>query len=180
MSLNSSTLGRCYSVLAFLIATAAAAGAQTPPTAVCELNPYPVGGVVRVHCWTETSTTRVDVPPTVFRFGEGVVHAPGSELAFLVLTNFEAAPQTVTIEFIMQGDARPIWRTFTLQAHQRLPIEVHDDDAFAGLVTFNTRVFWAADGDASLVMRPNVDPFSRATIPPPAVTSGKFYTPPQD
>src|SRR5689334_15291014 len=115
-------------VILLSVLSAATAAAQDPPPAVCELNPYPVGGVVQVKCYVETPTTRTVVPPTVFRFGEGVVHAPGSELAWIILTNFDATPQTVTLEFLMQGDDRPIWRTFTVPGYQRLPYALHEDD----------------------------------------------------
>ena len=176
------TIGGVFSMLMFVVANAAGQ-TSAPATVGCELNPYPLlGKPPAVNCWTldAAGTTRTPIAPTVYKFGEGVVHAPGSELAWVILTNFDNTPQTVTLEFIQQGDPRPVWRTYPVLAHQRLPIAIHDDDEFVGLVTFNTRVFWAGDGDAQLVMRPTIEPFTRATIPAPTVTSGKFYTPPEE
>lgn len=168
-----------------MLVVAASVAAQTPaaPPANCDLDPYNYANstpTVRCHLLDARGTTEVPIAPTVYRFGEGVVHAPGSELAFLILTNFDDTPQGVELEYILQGNPRPQWRHYVVQAHERLPIPVHDDPMMTALTTFNVRVFWPGDGDAQLVMRPAIDPFSRATIPAPAVTSGKFYTPPEE
>lgn len=162
---------------------ASAALAQPAPPAVCGLDPYVYAGIgPRVKCWTATpdGSTQTPVAPTVYKFGEGVVHAPGSELAWVILANFDETPQGVELEYIITGAPYPVWRHYTVPAHARYPVPVHEDAEFAGLATFNVRVFWPGDGDAQLVMRPASDPFSRATIPAPAVTSGKFYTSPEE
>jgi hypothetical protein len=167
-------------VLALELLAASSAPAQP---ATCGLDPYVYTGTaptVKCSVLDSAGTTQIPVAPTVYRFGEGVVHAPGSELAFVIVTNFDDTPQGVELEYIIQGNPRPQWRHYVVQAHERLPIPVHDDPVFTNLTTFNLRVFWPGDGDASLVMRPAVDAFSRATIPAPAITTGRFYTPPEN
>lgn len=129
---------------------------------------------------TTPNAAPVAVAPTIFRFTEGVVQAPGSELAFVILANFDTAAKGVEVEYLLQGQPRPVWRSYVVQPHERRAIAVHEDPAFPALSAFSVRVFWPGDGDAQLVMRPAVDAFSRATIPAPAVTSGRFYTPPEN
>jgi hypothetical protein len=149
---------------------AGVAQAQEPCTA-CRLNPYPdPHGKVGVDCVRFTETGITPVKTTVFMFGEGVVHAPGSELAWVIVTNFDPTPQVITIELVAQGSGSPNWRQFTLAPFERFPFAVHDDDDFAGMHAFTTRVFVAGDTDAVLVMRPATDSFSRATLPAATVT----------
>lgn len=154
------------------------ASAQTPaPPYACVLIPYndvqgsnglhiPFG----VYCTYTANGTATPLAPTVYKFTEGVVHAPGSELAWLVLANFDDVPQTVLVSFLVQGSTQVIWRTATLPAHGRVSMELHTDPSFDHVVGFSTRVYWPGDGDAQLVLRPAADPFSRATLPPPTVT----------
>ena len=139
-----------------------------PPPAACLPNPYAMAmRQPAVQCVApDAAGIRRVVTPTVHSIGEGVVHAPGSELAFLILTNFDSTAQGVEVQYLIQGEAQPVWRHYVVQGFERTPILVHDDPLFAGLRTFTVRAFWPGEGSTQLVMRPAADPFSHATIPP--------------
>src|SRR5262249_47980396 len=65
---------------------------QTSVNPWCALNPY---DLTQVNCMdTRQRGTGTVVSPTLYKFGEGVVHAPGSELAWVILTNFDSVSQT--------------------------------------------------------------------------------------
>jgi len=113
------------------------------------------------HAGVETS-----IEPTLYKFGEGVVHAPGSELAFLIVSNFDTVPVTVTVRFLIQGSAQIVTRTITADPRERKVYDLTSDSAFAGLTTFSTRIYAPGESDISLVLRPAVDSFARTILPP--------------
>lgn len=120
-----------------------------------------------VVCSVITGGVETPIPaPTVYKFGEGVVHAPGSELAFLIIANFEPTELNVTVRFLVQGSTQVVTRMITAAPRTRQAYAVHDDDLFTGLKTFSTRVYSPGEADVSLVLRPSADPFARTILPP--------------
>jgi hypothetical protein len=167
------TMGRAFLKAAFVAGVfviAMAASAQAQDEHKCELMPYVQFGGPRVRCVEVVSGITTEIQPTVYKFTEGVVHAPGSELAWLVLANFADIPQTVTAEFLVEGSTEIIWITETLAPHERKSVDLHSNSQFKSVRNFSTRVYWPGDGDTQLVMRPATDPFGRVTLPPPTVT----------
>jgi len=173
------TVGLVGTLVAGIASTAGAqtVGAFNPynQTAVnpwCALNPY---DLTQVNCMdTRARGTGTVVPPTLYKFGEGVIHAPGSELAWVILTNFDSVSQTVVVELLVSGRNAPITRSITLAPKERKDLSLHDLPEFAndGIVTFSTGVYFPLNsGHASLVMRPLTDTFSHVTLPPAVVSS---------
>jgi len=119
-----------------------------------------------VICTETIGGVETPIAPTLYKFGEGVVHAPGSELAFLIVSNFESTPLTVTVRFLVQGSTQIVTRTVTAAPRTREPYLIHDDLSFVGLKTFSTRVYAPGDIDVSLVLRPASEPFARTILPP--------------
>lgn len=119
-----------------------------------------------VSCSVTVAGVTTDIQPTLYKFGEGVVHAPGSELAWLVVSNFDAVPVTVTVRFLVQGSTQIVTHQITAPPRTRQPYEIHNDTALAGLKTFSTRVYSPGETDISLVLRPTTDPFARTILPP--------------
>jgi len=177
------TLSMIGLLSALVASNAATAAAQTPvgqfnpytQTAVnpwCGVSPYNLVDVVCMDI-RERGTGNT-VAPTLYKFGEGVVHAPGSELAWIILTNFDTVPQTVLVELLVSGRANPITRTVTLAAKERKDLALHDLPEFqsGAIATFSTGVYFPLPtGHASLVMRPQTETFSHVTLPPPTVTT---------
>jgi hypothetical protein len=174
------TIGLLGTLVAGIATTASA---QTPSqlnpyveTAVnpwCSFNPYNSNAVTCMD--TRERGTGVSVTPTTYKFGEGVVHAPGSELAWLILTNFDTVTQTVAVELLVSGRTAPIVRTVTLAPKERKDLSLHDFPEFGTgfVVTFSTGVYFPlSTGHASLVMRPATDVFSKVVLPPPTVSGG--------
>lgn len=122
-----------------------------------------------VVCTSTVGGVETPLDPTIVRFGEGVVHAPGSELAFLVVANYDQIPITVTIQLLVSGLGL-VTRTLDVPPDTRTGYALHDDPALTGLRTFSTRVYAPGDVDVSLVLRPQVNPWSHATLPPFDVT----------
>lgn len=122
-----------------------------------------------VVCASVVAGVETPMPPTIIRFGEGVVHAPGSELAWVVVANYDPVPVTVTLRFLVQGVGL-VTRTFDVGAHARNGYPVHDDPLLAGLRTFSTRAYVPGDVDVSLVLRPQTNPWSHVTLPPADTT----------
>jgi hypothetical protein len=145
---------------------------QTAVNPWCGVSPYNLTDVVCMDIRERgTGTT---VPATLYKFGEGVVHAPGSELAWIILTNFDTVTQTVVVELLVTGRANPITRTVTLAPKERKDLALHDLPEFqaGAIATFSTGVYFPlTTGHASLVMRPQTETFSRVTLPPPTVTT---------
>jgi hypothetical protein len=151
----------------FMLATAASAQQDEHK---CELNPYAQFGGPRVICVEVVNGITAEIAPTIYKFTEGVVHAPGSELAWLVLANFSDSPQTITAEFLVEGTTQMVWLTEKLAARERRAVSLHSNSQFNAVRAFSTRVYWPGDGDTQLVMRPAADTFGRVTLPPPTVT----------
>jgi hypothetical protein len=174
------TVGLLFALVASNAANAAAqttAGSFNPYNLTnvnpwCGVSPYKPLDIICMD--TRTRGTGVAVKPTLYKFGEGVVHAPGSELAWIILTNFDTVAQTVVVEFLASGSTAPITRVITLAPKERKDLALHDLEEFqGGLVTFSTGVYFPlATGNASLVMRPMVETFSHVTLPPPTVSNG--------
>jgi hypothetical protein len=146
---------------------------ETPVNPYCSFNPYNLNAVSCMD--TRERGTGVTVPPTIYKFGEGVINAPGSELAWLILTNFDTVSQTVAVELLVSGRQTPITRTVTLAPKERKDLSIHMFQEFGGgaIVTFSTGVYFPlSTGHASLVMRPATDVFSKVTLPPPTVSTG--------
>jgi hypothetical protein len=147
--------------------------ADAPVNPWCMLNPY---DLTKISCMdTRTKGTGKVVSPTLYKFGEGVVHAPGSELAWVILTNFDNATQTVVLEILVSGRTSPVTRSITLAPKERKDLSLHDMPEFAdgNIATFSTGVYFPlSTGHASLVMRPITDTFSKVTLPPAVVSSG--------
>jgi len=100
-----------------------------------------------------------------------VVHASGSELAWVILTNFDTQPQTVIVELLVSGRTASITRSITLAPKERKDLGLHDLPELPELATFSTAVYFPlTTGHAALVMRPVTDTFSRVTLPPPTVS----------
>jgi hypothetical protein len=139
----------------------------------CALNPYDLN---TVNCMdTRARGTGTTVAPTLYKFGEGVVHAPGSELAWVILTNFDTVSQTVVLELLVSGRNAPVTRSITLAPKERKDLSLHDLPEFAdgGVATFSTGIYFPlSTGHASLVMRPATDTFSHVTLPPAVVSNG--------
>jgi hypothetical protein len=132
-----------------------------PSPAQC-IDPYGTG----VMC----SVAGVNTTATVFKFGEGVVHAPGSELAWIILTNFDTVGQTTFVELLL-GSGQRVKRSVTLQPKERKDLSLHEFPELAGLVTFSTGVYFPlSTGHASLVMRPQSDVWAKVVLPPPTVS----------
>jgi hypothetical protein len=146
---------------------------QTNVNPWCALNPY---DVTQVNCLdTRARGTGTVVSPTLYKFGEGVVHAPGSELAWVILTNFDSVSQTVVVELLVSGRNSLITRSITLGPKERKDLSLHDLPEFAdgNIATFSTGVYFPlSTGHASLVLRPLTDTFSHVTLPPATVSSG--------
>jgi hypothetical protein len=164
-----------------VVSTAATAAAQTSgqnpyqlsATPWCAFNPYNLNAVSCMD--TRQAGSGVAVTPTVFKFGEGVVHAPGSELAWVILTNFDTIPQTVVVELLVSGRPQPVMRSVTLAPKERRDLSLHEfpELASGNIVTFSTGVYFPLPtGHASLVMRPQTDVWSKVTLPPATVTQG--------
>lgn len=122
-----------------------------------------------VECTSTTGGIETPIAPTIVRFGEGVVHAPGSELAWVVVANFDAVPIVVTIRFLVQGLGL-VTRTMEIPARGRVGYSVHDDYLLTGLRTFSTRVYVPGDAGVSLVLRPAADSWAHTVLPPPDVS----------
>src|SRR5689334_19126092 len=146
---------------------------NAPVNPWCMLNPY---DLTRISCMdTRTKGTGKVVSPTLYKFGEGVVHAPGSELAWVILTNFDSVSQTVVVELLVSGRNSLITRSITLGPKERKDLSLHDLPEFAdgNIATFSTGVYFPlSTGHASLVLRPLTDTFSHVTLPPATVSSG--------
>jgi hypothetical protein len=145
--------------------------AQTAVNPWCALNPY---NITEITCMdTRERGTGVLVSPTLYKFGEGVVHAPGSELAWVILTNFDTVPQTVIVELLVSGRSTPVTRSILLQPKERKDLSLHDlPELSGGIATFSTGVYFPlSTGHASLVLRPLTDTFNHVTLPPPTVTT---------
>jgi len=139
----------------------------------CALNPYNTDVVTCMD--TRARGTGTPVSPTLYKFGEGVVHAPCSELAWVIMTNFDTVAQTVVVELLVSGRAAPITRSITLAPKERKDLSLHDMPEFSdgNITTFSTGVYFPlATGHASLVMRPLTDTFSHVTLPPATVSTG--------
>ncbi len=147
--------------------------ASAPVNPWCMLNPY---DLTKITCMdTRAKGTGKVVSPTLYKFGEGVVHAPGSELAWVILTNFDNVTQTVVLELLVSGRNAPVTRSITLGPKERKDLSLHDLPEFAdgNITTFSTGVYFPlSTGHASLVMRPETDTFSKVTLPPAVVSNG--------
>jgi len=147
--------------------------ANAPVNPWCMLNPY---DLTKVSCMdTRAKGTGKVVSPTFYKFGEGVVHAPGSELAWVILTNFDSVAQTVVLEILVSGRTSTVTRSITLAPKERKDLSLHDMPEFedGNIATFSTGVYFPlSTGHASLVMRPMTDTFSKVTLPPAVVSSG--------
>lgn len=123
-----------------------------------------------ISCVTLTGAVETPAQPNIHSIGEGVVRAPGSELAYLVVANYDTVPVSVAVRFLVSGVGL-VSRQVDVPALSRAAYEVHNDDAFGpGLRTFSTRVYAPGSNiDVSLVMRPLVNPWSQAVLPPLAV-----------
>jgi hypothetical protein len=138
--------------LLLMFALAAPAAAQSPydgppsyPTWCAPENPYNLpAGCPPISVVAERASTIVAIP-------EGVVHAPGSELAYAVITGLSAGYQNVVVQFIAEGRA-PVTRYLMVGPNSRTSIEAHA--AYEGLTTFSTVVYCERACAASLVMRP--------------------------
>jgi hypothetical protein len=138
----------------------------------CALSPYDTNTVTCMD--TRSQGTGTLVSPTLYKFGEGVIHAPGSELAWIIMTNFDTVAQTVVVELLVSGHASPITRSVTLAPKERKDLSLHDMPEFAdgSITTFSTGVYFPlSTGHASLVMRPITDTFSHVTLPPATVST---------
>ena len=174
------TIGLLGTLVVSTAATAAAqTGSQTNPynqpsvNPWCAFNPYNLNAVSCMD--TRQAGSGVSVTPTVYKFGEGVVHAPGSELAWVILTNFDTVPQTAVVELLVSGRPQPVMRSVTLAPKERRDLSLHEFTEFGGggIVTFSTGVYFPlSTGHASLVMRPMTDVWSKVTLPPATVTQG--------
>ncbi len=145
--------------------------AQTGVNPWCALNPY---NITEITCMdTRERGTGTLVSPTLYKFGEGVVHAPGSELAWIILTNFDTVSQTVIVELLVSGRAMPVTRSMTLAPKERKDLSLHDlPELNGGIASFSTGVYFPlSTGHASLVMRPLADTFTHVTLPPPTVST---------
>jgi hypothetical protein len=123
---------------------------------------------------TRARGTGTPVSPTLYKFGEGVIHAPGSELAWIIMTNFDTVAQTVVVELLVSGRAAPITRSVTLAPKERKDLSLHDMPEFGdgSITTFSTGVYFPlSTGHASLVLRPLTDTFSHVTLPPATVST---------
>lgn len=119
-----------------------------------------------VLCFAQTGAVTSPVAPTVHTFTEGVVRAPGSELAYITLANYDLVPVTVIVRFLVTGIGL-VEDEVTVKAQSRAGYEVHANPALGtGLRTFSVRVYAPdATTDVGLVLRPVSDPWSRAILP---------------
>lgn len=99
---------------------------------------------------------------TILAIPEGVVHAPGAEMAYLVVTPVDDAVQNIVVQFIV-GGREPIVRYLMAAPKSRLSVEAHR--AIEGMTAFSAVVYCEKSCAAALTMRPAGPEFwSRPTV----------------